>query len=208
MSGHLVKRVLEEAQRKYRIKVIYAYLGGSNQMNFNDERSDWDVFFIFNGEQDEIFLKTKYNNYRIHLHGRNMSIIDNTNHWHIDGFKNPKEIFIDNIELRQNYTDNIDSISLPEFRLSLVREIKLSRDKIAGIGNGRFHKKNYIQALIHVMRLLWTFRHNSANYPVDVREIMIEFKDKTWFTTLRQLIITRRTDYSSLNTELFNIINS
>lgn len=209
MSKHIILRVLEEAERKYRMKVLYCYLGGSIKMGFNDDKSDWDVFFVFAGEQDDIRIDSKYNNYTITISGWNINKVNSGDPDHIDGFKVDEEcIVIDNPELRNNYVDNIHLIDLTEYKQELRKRIRFWTARLRGTGNGRFNKKNYIHAYIEYMRLLWVRKYNNIDYPLKIRVLLREFRNRAWHDTLLQMIRTRRRHLKSRNTQLFNILKN
>jgi len=209
MSKHIVLRVLEEAERKYKMKVLYCYLGGSRQMGFDDNKSDWDVFFIFVGEQDDLPIRTKYNNYDINIMGTNFNRINSNNPYNIDSFKLDNEsIMIDNPELRNSYTNNTHLIDLTEFKLELKKNIKFWLRRLVRTSDGRFEKKNYIRAMISYMRLLWVRKYNNIDYPLKIRVLLREYRNRAWHDTLLQMVRTRRRDLKSRNTQLFNILKN
>jgi len=205
MSDHIVERWLEEAERKYRIDIVYAYIGGSQQFGYADKKSDWDVFYIYIGKPEKIYDRSTYNNYKLTYTGINLNDVDLTNHWLVDAFKEAK-VFRNKYGYRDTVIAQLDDLDKDALKVSIRKIVRIMRNNIRD-GNKRV-KKYYILGILHILRLKWIRDYDNLDYPVRMRALLNHYSDETWYDDVVAMLRTRRKTFLTINTKLFNILNN
>lgn len=210
-----VKNYLQQLAVDEGITIIYAILGGSRAFNNFLDVSDWDIYFVFDGNQNYIKRHENIDGNSVTFKGYKREIYvefvqKGASFYMIDGLR-CSEIYYDTENFHNKLLSSIDydmdeggRTVFEGIIYRIKRHIKHNYTCVVLAGTNVSTKK-YRIALYMYIRLLWINANNSVLYPLDRNILLQDFVNEDWYTdAVNIFLITDK--FTSRNTAIDKIL--
>lgn len=184
LSKEEVITILQEIETTHNIIIIYAFLGGSRHFNTHIEESDYDIFYVYEGELGRYRRSIDNHNFGGFPHEIFLKrLLQGVHYYHIDNLQ-PNVVYIPNekftIEYLNELVPQIDiNVTLLSLQNSIVN-IYRRKEPLCG--------KYERRILRHTLNYLWIQENKSLLYPTDVKVCLEYFNDRDWYLTAKYIL--------------------
>ncbi len=183
---------LHRIETERNITIIYAMLGGSRHFNNNKDDSDYDVFYIYEGEKIGSRCLDKVENYSFlgRLHSDYLEALLRSQSFYIRDMLRPKLTYISNKLFTEDYVrDLYPKLDVNEALGTMTNNVYNSYRNWSNINkNSYLSTKLYRNMLRQSMNYLWAVENNSFLYSMDTRVLVEYFDDRSWYQSAKYIL--------------------